>query len=53
MELNFPTLTADQIEVKIKQCSEKGAVALLYKTARTDISKPISRRFAMAQRARR
>lgn len=37
MELNFPTLTADQIEVKIKQCGEKGAVALLYKTARTDM----------------
>ena len=33
---NFPLLTADQIEVKVKQVSAKGAVLLLYKTARTD-----------------
>lgn len=37
MSIKFPLLTADQIEVKIKQCTEKGAVALLYKTARTDM----------------
>ena len=33
---NFPLLKPDQIEVKVKQVSEKGAVLLLYKTARTD-----------------
>lgn len=32
----FPTLTADQIEVKVKQVTQKGALLLLYKTARTD-----------------
>ena len=31
-------LKADEIEVKIKQVTEKGAVALLYKTARTDMT---------------
>lgn len=36
-KLVFPLLTAEQIEVKVKQVSEKGAVALLYKTARTDM----------------
>lgn len=36
MALNFPLLTADQIEVKVKQVTAKGAVLLLYKTARTD-----------------
>lgn len=36
-ELNFPLLTADQIEVKVKQVTEKGAILLLYKTARTDM----------------
>lgn len=35
--LNFPLLTADQIEVKVKQVTAKGAVLLLYKTARTDM----------------
>lgn len=35
--LVFPVLDADQIEVKIKSVSQKGAVALLYKTARTDM----------------
>lgn len=30
-------LTREDIEVKIKQVTEKGAVALLYKTARTDM----------------
>lgn len=34
---DFPLLTADQIEVKVKQVSAKGAVLLLYKTARTDM----------------
>ena len=34
---DFPLLTADQIEVKVKQVSQKGAVLLLYKTARTDM----------------
>lgn len=34
--LNFPLLNADQIEVKVKQVKAKGAVMLLYKTARTD-----------------
>lgn len=37
MNLNFPLLTADQIEVKVKQVTQKGAVLLLYKTARTDM----------------
>lgn len=33
----FRLLKADEIEVKVKQVTEKGAVALLYKTARTDM----------------
>ncbi len=33
----FRTLNADEIEVRVKQVGEKGAVALLYKTARTDM----------------
>ena len=33
----IPTLEADDIEVKIKQVTQKGAFALLYKTARTDM----------------
>ena len=37
MNLNFPLLNADQIEVKVKQVTAKGAVLLLYKTARTDM----------------
>ncbi len=32
------TLNPDEIEVKIKQVTSKGAVALLYKTARVDMS---------------
>jgi hypothetical protein len=32
----FPLLTADQIEVKVKECKKNGALLLLYKTARTD-----------------
>jgi hypothetical protein len=35
--MEFRTLTADDIEVKVKQVTEKGAVLLLYKTARTDM----------------
>ena len=35
--MEFPLLTADQIEVKVKQVTQKGAVLLLYKTARTDM----------------
>lgn len=38
MELKFPLLAADDIEVKVKKVSEKGAVALLYKTARVDMN---------------
>lgn len=34
----FPPLTASDIEVKIKQVTANGAVALLYKTARTDMA---------------
>lgn len=37
MNLQFPTLTADQIEVKVKQTTANGAVLLLYKTARVDM----------------
>lgn len=33
----FRLLNADEIEVKVKQVTEKGAIALLYKTARTDM----------------
>ena len=33
----IPTLSPEDIEVKIKQVTEKGALALLYKTARTDM----------------
>lgn len=36
-QFDFPLLTADQIEVKVKQVTAKGAVLLLYKTARTDM----------------
>ena len=35
---SFPVLEADDIEIKIKQVTPKGAVALLYKTARTDMN---------------
>ena len=35
-EFNIPLLSSEDIEVKIKQCKKAGAVALLYKTARTD-----------------
>lgn len=35
--MKFRLLEADEIEVKVKQVSDKGAVALLYKTARVDM----------------
>lgn len=35
--IKFRTLKADEIEVKVKQVKENGLVALLYKTARTDM----------------
>jgi len=38
MELKFPPLTADDIEAKVKKITSKGAIVLLYKTARTDMS---------------
>lgn len=34
---NIPLLEADDIEVKVKKVTAKGAIALLYKTARTDM----------------
>ena len=37
MEMRFRTLEATEIEVKVKQVKENGLVALLYKTARTDM----------------
>lgn len=37
MKLEFPLLTKEQIEVKIRQVGKNGASALLYKTARTDM----------------
>ena len=36
--MEFRLLTADEIEVKVKQVTEKGAVALLYKNVRTDMA---------------
>ena len=35
--MKFRTLRADEIEVKVKQIKSTGFVALLYKTARTDM----------------
>ena len=35
---HIPLLTADDIEVKVKKITAKGAIALLYKTARTDMN---------------
>ena len=35
--LEIPTLNPEDIEVKVKQITAKGALALLYKTARTDM----------------
>lgn len=35
--MKFRNLSADEIEVKVKQVKENGLVALLYKTARTDM----------------
>lgn len=37
MTINFPLLTPDQIEVKVKKVNDGSAVLLLYKTARTDM----------------
>lgn len=37
MEKKFRLLRAEEIEVKIKQATEKGAVALVYKTSRVDM----------------
>jgi len=37
MKIEFPALEAEQISVKVKQVTEKGAVALLYKSARVDM----------------
>lgn len=34
--INFPLLTSEDIEVKVKQITKSGALLLLYKTARTD-----------------
>ena len=38
MNIEFKPLGAEDIEVKVKQVGAKGAVALLYKTARTDMN---------------
>jgi Uncharacterized protein conserved in bacteria len=38
MELKFPLLSAEDIEVKVKKITQKGAIALLYKTARVDMN---------------
>lgn len=35
--MKFRELNADEIDVKVKQISDKGAVVLLYKTARVDM----------------
>ena len=37
MNIQFPLLTPEQIEVKVKQVTASGAIMLLYKTARTDM----------------
>ncbi len=37
MKFEFPTLDREQISVKVKQVTAKGAVALLYKSARVDM----------------
>lgn len=37
MAVQFPLLSADDIEVKVKRVTRSGAIALLYKTARTDM----------------
>ena len=38
MAKQIPLLKAEDIEVKVKQVTAKGAIALLYKTARTDMA---------------
>ena len=37
MEKKFRLLKAEEIEIKIKQATEKGVVALVYKTSRVDM----------------
>ena len=37
MEIRFPALKASDVEVRVSQCSEKGAALLLYKDARVDM----------------
>ena len=37
MQKKFRLLRAEEIEVKVKQATEKGAVALVYKTSRVDM----------------
>ncbi len=37
MDKKFRLLKAEEIEVKVKQATEKGAVALIYKTSRVDM----------------
>lgn len=36
-QLEFPALTAQDVEVRVGQCNEKGATLLLYKDARCDM----------------
>lgn len=36
--MNFRTLKADEIEVRIQQITDKGAIALIYKDARVDMN---------------
>ena len=36
--MKFRTLTADEIEVRVQQVTEKGAILLLYKDARCDMN---------------
>ena len=38
MELNFRTLNADEIECRVKKCTQNGAQILLYKDARCDMA---------------
>lgn len=36
MELNFRTLAPQEIECRVQECKQKGAILLVYKTARVD-----------------
>ena len=38
MEIAFRTLKADEIECRVQSSTDKGAVLLIYKTARVDYS---------------